>query len=205
MTLPPCYSWSPVGKRLRIAYEAPQGRRLNAIGAYVSHGPDAGTFRWAVYAGLPKSTSKKRRKSAEEIAAASGFSVAEVGPVDSERFLAFVWQLAGRSSVFMSNWKRSRPLWIVLDNYSVHKSEAVQQAEAVLEAANIRLLYLPSYSPKLSDIEPIWQTMKHHEMPVRSYSDLKVMKQAVEEALAKKARNLMAAQAESENLLCRAA
>ena len=29
---------------LRIAYEAPQGRRVNAIGAYFTHGPIAGRF-----------------------------------------------------------------------------------------------------------------------------------------------------------------
>lgn len=40
MTLPNAYSshlwwlpWSPVGKRLYVPYEAPQGRRVNAVGA----------------------------------------------------------------------------------------------------------------------------------------------------------------------------
>lgn len=52
MTLPPCYSWLPRGQRLSVAYE-PLGRRLNAIGGCISHGPDAGVFDFAVYAGLP--------------------------------------------------------------------------------------------------------------------------------------------------------
>jgi phosphate-selective porin len=34
MTLPITYSWSPLAERLKIAYEAPQGRRVNAIGGY---------------------------------------------------------------------------------------------------------------------------------------------------------------------------
>jgi hypothetical protein len=31
MTLSNAYSWSPVGKRLYVPYEAPQGRRVNAV------------------------------------------------------------------------------------------------------------------------------------------------------------------------------
>ncbi len=205
MTLPPCYSWSPVGESLRVAYEAPQGRRLNAIGGYISHGPEAGTFQSAVYASLPKSKSKKRRKCASEIAAASGLSLSEVGPIDSERFLAFVWQLAGRPALSVSDWKRALPLWIVLDNYSVHKGELVEQAQAEMEAANIHLFYLPAYSPQLSDIEPVWQAVKHHQMQVRSQTEIKAMKQSVEEALAQKAQTLKARHAKTTDLLCRCA
>lgn len=52
-----------------------------------------------------------------------------------------------------------------------------------------RMWYLSYYGPETSDIEPIWQALKHHEVPVLSYSDLKVMKQAAGEVLVKKARN----------------
>ena len=202
MTLPPCYSWSPVGVNLTVPYEAPQGRRINAIGGYISHGPEAGTFAYGVYASLPKSKRKKPRKSTAEIAATYGLCESEVGPLDSERFLAFLWQLAGRPAIYLSDWKRARPLWIVLDNYSVHKSEMVQQAQAQLEAANIHLFYLPSYCPQLSDIEPVWQAVKHHEMQQRSQTEIKTMKQSVEQALAHKAETLKAKHVKTTNLLC---
>lgn len=205
MTLPPSYSWSPVGKPVSVTYEAPQGRRVNAIGGYVSCGPLAGTFQYAVYASLPKSKSKKQRKSPEEIAASYGLTLAEVGPIDSGRFLAFVWQLAGRPAVYPSDWKRERPLWIVLDNYSVHKSQPVQAARPGLEAANVFLFYLPSYAPELSDIEPIWQAVKHHEMQKRSHTEIKNMKQAVEQALARKAETLKDKPAKTTEFLCRSA
>jgi putative transposase len=205
MTLPPCYSWSPVGTRLSVPYEAPQGRRINAIGGYISHGPEAGTFEYAVYASLPACKSKKRRKSAEEVAASYGVSLEEVGAIDSARLVSFVWQLAGRPRVYAEDWKRARPLVVVLDNYSVHKSQTVQEAKTAWEAANISLLYLPSYCPELSDIEPIWQAVKHHEMQDRSQAEVKAMKQAVEQALAKKAEALRAGQAKTTNLLCEAA
>ncbi len=139
------------------------------------------------------------------VAASYGLSLSEVGAIDSERFLAFVWQLGGRPLVYASDWKRARPLVIVLDNYSVHKSEQVQAAQPALEAANIRLVYLPSYSPELSDIEPIWQAVKHHEMPQRSQTEIRVMKQTVEQALAQKAETLKTSHAKTTNLLCVAA
>ena len=110
----------------------------------------------------------------------------EVGAIDSERFLAFLWLLAGRPAIHLSDWKRSRPLWIVLDNCSVHKSAEVKAAQADLEAADIHLFYLPAYSPQLSEIEPIWQAVK----------------QSVEQALTQKAKTLKAKQTESTKLLC---
>lgn len=201
MTLPPCYSWSPVGERLCIAYQAPQGRRLNVIGGFFSDGPEAGAFRYAIYASLPKSRYKTQHKSPEAVAQAAGFALAEVGSIHTERFLAFVWLLAGRPPVYASDWKRSRPLWIVLDNYSVHTSASVKQEQVALENANVHLFYLPSYSPELSAIEPIWQTLKHHEMQTRSYSDLATMKSAVETALERKAQTLKSRNAETTNLL----
>ena len=205
MTLPPCYSWSPVGVNLSVLYEAPQGRRVNVVGGYIADGPAAGTFRYATYASLPASKSKKRRKSAEEVAASYGLSVEEVGAIDGTRFVAFLWQLAGRPLVYTEGWKRVVPLVIVLDNYSVHKSEPVKAAHAELAAANITLLYLPSYCPELSEIEPIWQAIKHHDMQQRSHADIKQRKQAVEQALDNKAEALKARHVETTNLLCAAA
>jgi hypothetical protein len=63
MTQPTSYRWYPVGERLFIPYEANQGRRVNVIGGYFSHGPEAGRFEWAVRVKLPESQAKKRRKS----------------------------------------------------------------------------------------------------------------------------------------------
>ena len=81
----------------------------------------------------------------------------------------------------------------------------MKEAAAQLEAANIHLFYLPSYSPQLSDIEPVWQAVKHHEMQTRSHTDIKALKQDVEAALARKADALKARHAETTNLPCRSA
>jgi hypothetical protein len=205
MTLPTCYSWFPIGQVLRIPYEAPQGRRVNAIGTYFSHGPQTGRFVFEASASLPKSRAKKQRKTQEQVAAAHGLTQEEVGPIDSERFLTFVWRIAGRPAIYAQDWKRERPLWIVMDNYSVHTGQAVEEAIPALEAANVFFFYLPSYSPELSEIEPIWNAVKHHQMPVRSHSQVKDLKAAVEVALTKKAQALMATQQETTNKLRMAA
>ncbi len=53
MTLPPCGSWFLEGERLGVAYEVPQGRRVNVLGAHFTHGPEAGRFAYQSWACLP--------------------------------------------------------------------------------------------------------------------------------------------------------
>jgi hypothetical protein len=201
MTLPTTYSWFVVGEaRLLIAYEAPEGRRVNALGLHFTHGPQTGRFDYQTWASLPRSRAKKRRKTPEEIVAAYALSVEEVGPIDAARLLAFVWQSAGRSPKAPASWKRERMLVIALDNYSVHKSQLVQEAIPALEAANIFLFYLPSYCPQMSGIEPVWKDVKAHQMPTRSFAQVVELKRAVDEALARKAAQLRSEKDFSTNL-----
>jgi len=199
MTLPTGYSWSPIGERLLVRYEAPQGRRVNAIGAYFSHGPLAGAFHFECFAKLPKRGTKRRTLAdrAEE----HGLSAGEVGSIDSERFLAFVWKVAGRPEGAGGAWQRERPLWIALDNYSIHKSDIVRGALPALAAAGIHFWYLPSSSPALSEIEPIWHSLKYHDLPQRSFTVLGVLKRTVEMTLAEKAVGLRAAHPKTDHLL----
>lgn len=194
-----------MGERFSIPYEAPQGRRVNAIGAYFSHGPLAGRFDFVTYARLPESRAKKRRVSLEEQAAAHGLGVEEVGPIDSERYLRFVWKIAGRPEIYPADWRRERELVIWVDNYSVHKSERVRDELPELERAGITICYLPSYTPELSKIEPIWQEVKYHRMTQRSYTEVHDLKRATDGALAQKAADLLAVRPETTNSLDRAA
>ncbi len=200
MTLPPCRSWAVQGAQLRVPYEAAQGRRVNAIGAHFTHGPAAGRFEYRTWACLPKSRAKKQRKTPEQIAAAHGLRVEEVGPIDSERLVSFVWQIAGRGVDAEAGWTRERALMVVLDNYSVHTSHVVEEACSALAAAGVHLVYLSSYSPELSRIEPDWNDVKQHQMPVRSVETVAELKRAVDEALACKARQIRQAYAETTTL-----
>lgn len=182
-----------MGKRLCVPYEAPKGRRVNGIGAYCTHGVEAGRFLYELCASLPKNTAKKQRTTLEEQAAKHDLRLEQVGTIDAERFVRFVWKVAGRPAIYPEGWKRARPVVIVVDNYSVHTCERVQEERAAFEAAGITLFYLPSYSPELSGIEPIWHDVKYHEMTKRSYDVLGALFRAVEEALARKAKDLLAA------------
>ncbi len=191
--MPTTYSWFPQGQRLRVPYQAPQGRRVNAVGAYFTHGPDAGRFVSRSWAVLPKSRAKKPRTTPEERAAAQGLSVEEVGPIDAERLVAFLWHSAGRPAEAGSGWRRERPLVIALDNYSVHTSQTVTAAQPLLAAANIELVYLARYCPEQSEIEPVWKDVKAHQLPIRSFAQVADLKHAVDDALARKAQQLQKA------------
>lgn len=48
---------------------------------------------------------------------------------------------------------------VILDNYSVHKTRAVQ---AEFLAAGVEVCYLPPYSPDLNPIEHCWSKVKTH-------------------------------------------
>jgi transposase len=200
LTLPTTTTWGPVGKPRRVSHEAPQGRRLNVIGAYFSHGPEAGRFEFAAFAKVPlpeRDPDGSYRQPLAEVAAKHGLTEEDLGTVDSETFLAFVWQVAGRPVDAPSAWRRERPLMVVVDNYSVHRSERVQWERRALEAADIWLVYLPAYSPELSRIETHWKVTKYHDLPKRSYARLGDLKAAVERALAQRAIELRLARSQS--------
>ncbi len=200
MTLPTTYTWFPQGQRLRVPYHAPQGRRVNAVGAYFTHGPDAGRFAYRRWAVLPTSRAKKPRTTPEEQAAAHGLTINEVGPIDAERLVAFFWQVAGRPTDAPPTWTRARPLVIALDNYSVHTSQTVVAAQPLLAAANVTLVYLARYCPEQSGIEPIWNDVKQHHIPIRSFAQVADLKHAVDDALACKAHLLQHAHGKPANL-----
>jgi DDE superfamily endonuclease len=204
-TLPATYSWSVVGERLEVPYEAPEGRRVNALGAYFSHGPEAGEFHHQSWASLPKSRAKQQPPTLAEQAAAHQLPPEEVGRIDSERLLAFIWRIAGRPAIYSDDWRRERPLVIALDNYSVHKSQEIKAAQPALAAANVTLWYLPAYRPEMSEMEPIWHAVKHRELVKRSHEVLGGLKREVDDALARKAAALRAARSESADLRRRAA
>jgi hypothetical protein len=183
-----------------VPYEAPQGRRVNALGAYFTAGLAAGRLLYETWAVLPKRRAKKPRKTGAAVAAAHGLTEAAGGVLDSTRFRAFVWRVAGRPPEAGSDWVRERTLRVVLDNYSVHKSKAVQAEQPAWGAAGIELIYLPAYSPELSEIEPVCNDGKQHQVPIRSYAQAGHLKQAVDAALAQKAALLLAKAAKTTNL-----
>lgn len=154
---------------------------------------------------LPKSRTKKPRTTPEARAAAHGLTLDEVGPIDAERLVAFLWHVAGRPADAAADWRRARPLVIALDNYSVHTSQSVLAAQPLLAAATVTLVYLARYCPEQSGIEPIWNDVKQHQIPIRSFAQVADLKHAVDAALAHKAQLLQQAHDKTTNLHRRAA
>ena len=132
-TLPTSYTWAREGTRVVVPYAAPQGRRVNVIGALAAAGPRP-RLVWA------------SRRSGQ-------------GRLDSAAFLDFVARdVAGLPAPWEAlppGYVRARPCTIVLDNSSVHRSKAVKAAAPVLARAGVTFYFLPSSSPELSGIEPL--------------------------------------------------
>ncbi len=164
-TLPTSYTWAREGMRVVVPYEAPQGRRVNVIGAVAAAGP------------RPRLVGASRRSGQ--------------GRLDSAAFLDFVTrdvaELPAAADALPSGYVRARPCTIVLDNYSVHRSKAVKAAEPALACAGVTFYFLPAYSPELSDIEPLWRHVKYGALATRSFADGEALHAAVDAALSERA------------------
>jgi hypothetical protein len=178
-TLPTSYTWARVGTRVVVPYEAPQGRRVNVIGARTRAG------------GAPRFVYHSRRSGQ--------------GRLDSAAFLDFVCrevaQLPAPWDALPPGYVRARPCTVVLDNYSVHRSKVVTAARPALAKAGVEFYFLPPYSPELSQIEHEWRGVKYDDLSRRSFADGAALHAAVDEALTARA----AAHALTTHDYCRSA
>ena len=173
-TLPTNYTWAREGTRPLLRYEAPQGRRVNVLGAVAPVGPEPSVVYESRLAGE--------------------------GKLDGPALLDFVCReivgLAdGRAALdaLPADYRRERPCTIALDNYGVHHSKPVKAALPKLEAIGVVFYYLPPYSPKLNRIEPEWHAMKYDRLQDRSFTTGAALKAAVDAALDARAAELAAA------------
>lgn len=141
-----------------VKYEAPQGRRVNVVGALAPY-DSAG----------PRLVFESRRK--------------DQGKYDAVAHLRFVARLAGLPSDRPEDWRRERRCVIVMDNYSVHHSKVVNAQIPALAAAGVEFFFLSPYSPDLNEIEPVWRQVKYQDLPERSYTTDQALQQAVDAAL----------------------
>jgi putative transposase len=180
--MPTGYTWARVGERKIVPYEAPEGRRVNVVGALFPFDPDG-----------PSLVFESR--------------CAGQGRYDAEAHLRFVHRVANLPALLSDGYRRERPCVIALDNYSVHHSQLVKDKTPLLEAVGVRFFFLPPYSPEMSAIEPHWRQIKYQDLPERSYRTAESLKAAVDEALTRRAERLKAAmpRPETQNVLCRSA
>ena len=181
-TMPTSYTWAREGTRPLLRFEAPQGRRVNVLGALAPFGP-APRF---VY---------ESRLSGE-------------GKLDGDALLDFVCReivglVGGRLALetLPTDYRRERPCTIALDNYGVHHSKPVKAALPKLEAIGVCFYYLPPYSPKLNRIEPEWHALKYDRVQDRSFATGPALKAAVDAALADRAAELATSHGSTIHLL----
>jgi len=77
------------------------------------------------------------------------------------------------------------PTVVVLDNAGFHRAQHVREALPRLRASGVYLYYLPPYSPELNDIERLFRTIKHHELPERTYPTFDALQEAVHRAFSR--------------------
>jgi putative transposase len=77
------------------------------------------------------------------------------------------------------------PTVVVLDNAGFHRAHLVRESLPRLRAMRVYLYYLPPYSPELNAIERLFRTVKHHELPERTYPTFDALQDAVHAAFAR--------------------
>jgi len=72
------------------------------------------------------------------------------------------------------------PITLVLNNARYQKRKIVWE---LAESLDIKLLYLPPYSPNLNLIERLWKFVKKQRLYSRYYSEFKDFKKAITDCL----------------------
>jgi transposase len=106
------------------------------------------------------------------------------------KFLAYkFWQTCDQDlfKCFLDKLKDIRyelqkPLYIILDNASIHTSKVVKEMANFLKAHDVHLYFLPPYSPELNRIEKLWHQIKYSWMDVKK-RDAETLEQDVEDII----------------------
>lgn len=103
-----------------------------------------------------RARSAKPTKRGKNVSIIGAISVKEIvtdinllGGIDNLTFTAFIHQ-----KLLSKLWKGA---CVLMDNYSIHKGEDIEQLVASVGA---RVIYLPPYSPDFSPIENLWSKVK---------------------------------------------
>jgi len=76
------------------------------------------------------------------------------GHMNSERFIEFLKRLV---------YNASQPIFLIVDGHPTHKSTKVRKYIESTQG-NLKLFYLPPYSPELNPDELVWNYVKNHHM-----------------------------------------
>jgi len=77
----------------------------------------------------------------------------------------------------------TRKTVVIIDNASIHTSQAFQEKIPFWEKKGLCLQFLPGYSPELNLIEILWRFIKYQWLPVSAYLNFETLVKTVEEIL----------------------
>jgi transposase len=92
--------------------------------------------------------------------------ISAISPAGALKFDVFVGRFDANVFVeFLTKLMHDAPgpVYLILDNLSVHKAEAVKKYVASLNG-RLKLFFLPSYSPELNPDEWVWKNVKHDQV-----------------------------------------
>ena len=72
---------------------------------------------------------------------------------------------------------------VVVDNASIHRSEAFEDRVPYWKQHGLIIKYLPPYSPELNLIEILWRRIKYDWLPFSAYACLNAMIEALDDIL----------------------
>lgn len=73
--------------------------------------------------------------------------------------------------------------WVVLDNASIHTSDAFEECIQRWEVKGLFIQRIPVYSPELNLIEILWHMIKYFWLPFSAYESFEHLVEAVEDIL----------------------
>ena len=179
-TQPTGYTWAQCGTEKRIPYEAPQGRRVNASGAYRPYAVDGPTLLVETRP-APRKPRKTTTLKAADSKTGTPTATGTYGAIDH---LTFLRRVAGVPENASEDFRLARPCVIVQDTYSVHVSATARAGYLLLARHGVIVYQLPSYSPDLNLIEPVWRWITYLGLYERTYTSLAEIEQAVHRAVA---------------------
>ena len=72
---------------------------------------------------------------------------------------------------------------VVMDNASIHRSEAFEDRIPSWKKQGLIITYLPPYAPELNLIEILWRRIKYTWLPFSAYACLNALIEALEDIL----------------------
>lgn len=90
--------------------------------------------------------------------------------MDSEMFISLFDITKPKSKI---------PVYIVVDNHSIHKSKETKKKRIEWEKENIFFYHITPYSPELNLIEGKWRILKHNRIRKRYFNNSNDLEAAI--------------------------